>query len=186
MPENGRVPGLPEWKYIPTPGHSPGHMSLFRESDSVLIAGDAFVTTKAESFLSTMVQYKKLSGPPKYFTYDWLLAKESFRKLVNLEPEIAATGHGKPVHGEALRNSLHTLSQHFYKEAVPKQGRYVNEPAIANATGVIYTPQNNLNPRSMAIKILSLTAFAAMACMFLIKEKKKIRKHKDALAYEVW
>jgi hypothetical protein len=40
----------------------------FRESDSVLIAGDAFVTTKAESALSTLLQYKKLSGPPKYFT----------------------------------------------------------------------------------------------------------------------
>ncbi|WP_439555447.1 MBL fold metallo-hydrolase [Dyadobacter sp.] len=32
------VPGLPEWKYMHTPGHSPGHVSFWREKDKVLIA----------------------------------------------------------------------------------------------------------------------------------------------------
>src|SRR5688572_8956338 len=90
LADNGRVPGLPEWKYIHTPGHSPGHISLFRESDNVLIAGDAFVSTKAESVLSTMLQTKVLSGPPKYFTYDWNLARESVNSLLRLEPEVVA------------------------------------------------------------------------------------------------
>ena len=31
LPETNEVPFLPEWKYIHTPGHSPGHISLFRE-----------------------------------------------------------------------------------------------------------------------------------------------------------
>jgi glyoxylase-like metal-dependent hydrolase (beta-lactamase superfamily II) len=186
LPENGRVPGLPEWKYLHTPGHSPGHVSLYRESDSVLIAGDAFVTTKAESALSTMMQYKKLSGPPKYFTYDWVLAKESVKKLMNLEPEIAATGHGRPMHGEELRSSLHTLSEQFYKLAVPSSGRYVNDSAVTNATGVVYTPHKNINSRSLAIKILSLTAIAAFACVILIKKKNRTVKEREALSYEVW
>src|SRR3954464_4978873 len=30
LPENGDVPHLPDWRYIQTPGHSPGHISLFR------------------------------------------------------------------------------------------------------------------------------------------------------------
>lgn len=186
LPENGRVPGLPEWKYIHTPGHAPGHISLYRESDSVLIAGDAFVTTKAESVFSTIIQYKKLSGPPKYFTYDWILAKESFKKLMNLEPETAATGHGQPMRGETLRSSLHNLSEHFYKLAVPLKGRYVNDSAVTNATGVIYTPSSNMNTRSLALKILAVTAVTAIACIFLIKEKKKNMRNKEALAYEVW
>ena len=176
LPENGRVPGLPEWKYIHTPGHAPGHISLYRESDNVLIAGDAFVTTKAESVLSTMVQYKKLSGPPKYFTYDWVLAKESVKKLMNLEPEIAATGHGSPMQGKILRTSLHTLSEHFYELAVPANGRYVNDSAVTNATGVIYTPPNNINSRALAVKVLGVTALTAIACMLLIKENKKSNK----------
>lgn len=186
LPENGRVPGLPEWKYLHTPGHAPGHISLYRESDNVLIAGDAFVTTKAESAFSTMMQTKKLSGPPKYFTFDWILAKESVKKLTDLEPEIAATGHGRPMQGEALRTSLHTLSSHFYEYAVPSKGRYVNDSAVTNATGVLYTPPNNINLRSFAIKVLSATAITAFACILLIKKNKKSTKHKHALAYEVW
>ena len=35
------VPGLPDWQVIPTPGHTPGHLALFREADRALIAGDA-------------------------------------------------------------------------------------------------------------------------------------------------
>lgn len=38
LPENRSVPGMPGWKWIHTPGHTPGHISLFREKDRVLIA----------------------------------------------------------------------------------------------------------------------------------------------------
>ena len=186
LPENGRVPGLPEWKYIHTPGHAPGHISLFRESDNVLIAGDAFVTTKAESAISVMLQVKKLSGPPKYFTYDWALAKESIKTLVSLEPDVAASGHGAPMYGNELRQSLHCLSEHFYEQAVPSQGRYVNEAAVSNATGIVYTPPNNFDYRSLAIKVLSVIALSATACVLLSKENKKNNKIKAALAYEIW
>ena len=48
LPDDNSIPGFPEWKYIHTPGHTPGHVSLFREKDKVLIAGDAFVTTKSD------------------------------------------------------------------------------------------------------------------------------------------
>jgi len=59
LPDDGIVPFLNEWKYLHTQGHSPGHVSLFRETDGVLIAGDAFVTTKQESAISVMMQTKK-------------------------------------------------------------------------------------------------------------------------------
>jgi glyoxylase-like metal-dependent hydrolase (beta-lactamase superfamily II) len=186
LPDNGRVPGLPEWKYIHTPGHAPGHISLFRESDNVLIAGDAFVTSKAESAYSVILQTKKLSGPPKYFTYDWGLAKESVKNLMALEPEIVAAGHGAPMHGIELRESLHDLSEHFYELAVPPHGRYVNDAAIINATGVVYTPPNNINYRSLALKVLGLSALTATAFILLRKESRSKTKNKAALAYEVW
>ena len=47
LPEDGTVPHMPGFRWIHTPGHSPGHVSLFREGDRALIAGDAFVTVKA-------------------------------------------------------------------------------------------------------------------------------------------
>jgi glyoxylase-like metal-dependent hydrolase (beta-lactamase superfamily II) len=186
LPENGRVPGLPEWKYIHTPGHAPGHISLFRETDKVLIAGDAFVTSKAESAISILLQTKKLSGPPKYFTYDWGLAKESVKNLMELEPEIVAAGHGAPMHGNELRKSLHYLSDHFYRIAVPAHGRYVNSAAITNANGVIYTPSDNINYRSLAVKFLGVTALTAIAYALFMKGSKKNNKTKAALEYEVW
>jgi len=179
LPENGRVPGLPEWKYIHTPGHSPGHISLFRESDGVLIAGDALLTTIAESAFSIFFQRKKISGPPKYITYDWALAKESVKSLVSLEPEIIASGHGRPMKGAEVRDALHNLSDHFYKIATPNSGRYIDEPAITNATGVLYVPPSHLNVRTTVIKVLAVTAIGA--CLFLLfsgKKTKKIRNNK--------
>src|SRR5688572_9417313 len=46
LPADGAVPGAPGWTWIETPGHSPGHVSLFHVHDRLLVAGDAFVTTK--------------------------------------------------------------------------------------------------------------------------------------------
>lgn len=186
LPENGRVPGLPEWKYIHTPGHSPGHISLFRESDGVLVAGDAFVTTNAESLFSVLLQTKKISGPPKYITYDWALAKESVKSLMRLEPEVVATGHGRPMKGAGVRDSLHNLSDHFYSMATPTSGRYIDEPAVTNAAGLLYVPPNNINVRNMMLKLLSATAISAFAYLLISTKKKKKKKLDQILDYETW
>ncbi|PEE03322.1 MBL fold metallo-hydrolase, partial [Bacillus pseudomycoides] len=44
LPLDGSVPHMSEWRWVHTPGHTPGHISLFRKTDHFLIAGDAFVT----------------------------------------------------------------------------------------------------------------------------------------------
>jgi glyoxylase-like metal-dependent hydrolase (beta-lactamase superfamily II) len=41
LPADNSVPGLPDWEWIHTPGHSPGHVSFFRRRDKLLVAGDA-------------------------------------------------------------------------------------------------------------------------------------------------
>ena len=46
LPEDGSVPFMPAWRWIHTPVHAPGHVSLCRDADRCLISGDAFVTTK--------------------------------------------------------------------------------------------------------------------------------------------
>lgn len=140
LPDNGSIPVLPEWRYYHTPGHAPGHISLYRERDKLLLVGDAFVTTCQESAFSVMLQKKELHGPPRYFTYNWGSAERSVKTLADLDPEIAATGHGKPMAGEELRQALHHLAEHFHEEAVPQSGRYVDEPALVNHDGVQYTP----------------------------------------------
>ena len=64
LPENGFIKELSDWKWLHTPGHTPGHISLFREKDGVLLAGDAFVTNMQESVLAVISQKKSVCGPP--------------------------------------------------------------------------------------------------------------------------
>jgi len=140
LPEDGSVPGLPEWRWLFTPGHTPGHVSLWRERDAVLIAGDAFVTTKQESALSAVTWKPEIHGPPAYFTPDWVAACRSVELLASLEPEIAATGHGPPLRGPEMREGLRWLSRHFHELAVPKHGRYAHRPAITGPYGLVSAP----------------------------------------------
>ncbi|MCM3387919.1 MBL fold metallo-hydrolase [Ureibacillus chungkukjangi] len=126
LPNDGSVPILKEWQLIHTPGHSPGHVSFFRESDGALIAGDAFVTVKQESLFKVLVQDQEISGPPRYFTTDWKQAWYSVKKLKDLKPNVAITGHGLPMEGQQLEDNLALLVNDFDKIAIPKHGRYVD------------------------------------------------------------
>jgi glyoxylase-like metal-dependent hydrolase (beta-lactamase superfamily II) len=144
FPANGSVPFLPEWETILVPGHAPGQVAFFRKSDHVLIAGDAFVTTRQESAIATLNALPVLSGPPKYFTYDWVAAKSSVIRLKQLSPRKAATGHGPPMSGDALQIGLEILVRDFDKVARPKQGRYVRRPAITDESGVREVPPFSL------------------------------------------
>lgn len=126
LPSDGSVPCMSGFQWIHTPGHSPGHISLFREKDKVLIAGDAFVTVKQESLYKVITQTKEISGPPQYFTTDWLAARASIEKLAILKPSVAITGHGLPMKGEELTSNLKKLVDDFDQIALPKQGKYLN------------------------------------------------------------
>lgn len=126
LPVDGSVPGLPDWKWLHTPGHSEGHVSFFRERDRALIVGDAFVAVQQEALYRVLVQEKQLSGPPKYLTTDWQEAWASVRKLEALKPSVAVTGHGVPLSGEELTNDLEKLARGFDTLAIPKQGKYLN------------------------------------------------------------
>lgn len=120
LPSNGELPGLHAWRWVHTPGHTPGHVSLWRESDRTLIAGDAFITTRQESAYAALTQKVEMHGPPRYFTPDWESARESVRALAGLEPELVVTGHGRPLRGEHLRLALHTLADRFDEVARPR------------------------------------------------------------------
>ena len=139
-PPDGHLPKLDGWRIIHTPGHTPGHISLFREGDRTLIAGDAFVTVKQESLTDVLRQREEIHGPPAYFTSDWVAAQRSVAELAALAPEVVGCGHGKPMRGASLRTQLTDLSEHFSEKVVPKSGRYVHHPAQADESGVTHLP----------------------------------------------
>lgn len=125
LPEDGTVPFMPGWRWIHTPGHTRGHTSFFRTQDGCLVAGDAFVTVQQESLYDVVTQKQEIHGPPAYFTPDWNAARSSVERLAALRPNIAATGHGVPMHGEMLTRGLENLVANFDEVAVPDHGRYV-------------------------------------------------------------
>lgn len=127
LPDDHQVPEMSGWKWIHTPGHSPGHVSFFRESDGLLLAGDAFITVRQDSFYKVMMQDAEINGPPRYLTTDWKAAWESVKKLHQLHPQLAITGHGPAMEGEDLKEGLEHLVQSFDEIAIPDYGKYVHD-----------------------------------------------------------
>jgi glyoxylase-like metal-dependent hydrolase (beta-lactamase superfamily II) len=125
LAEGEELAELPGWKLIHTPGHTPGHVSFFRPSDRCLLPGDAFCTTRPESFFDAAIaQPAELHGPPAYFTSNWDDARSSVAKLAMLEPAIVAPGHGKPLAGPDVSEKLHRLARSFPLTAIPENRRH--------------------------------------------------------------
>ena len=163
LPDDGSVPHLPGWRALHTPGHAPGHVSLFRERDRVLLAGDAFVTTRQESAVAALAKPVVVHGPPAYFTTDWGAADRSVAALAALDPAVAATGHGVPMAGAALREQLGALARDFARVAVPPRGRYTDHPAITDGRGVVWVPPPAPDPTARLLLGGVVTAAALVA-----------------------
>ena len=59
----GPLPGMDGWKWVFTPGHSPGHIAFFREADRTLLAGDSVATLNMDSYLELAIkQQESLDG----------------------------------------------------------------------------------------------------------------------------
>ena len=163
LPADGAVPGLPGWRWLHTPGHTAGHVSLFRDADRTLVAGDAFVTTKQESMTAVLSQRKEIHGPPAYFTPDWDQARDSVRRLAELRPELAATGHGPAMRGQRLRDDLELLARDFDRLARPAHGRYVRTPATMDERGVLFVPPPVPDPLPKLVAAGAAVALAGWA-----------------------
>jgi len=119
LPADGSLPGMGGWRWIHTPGHTPGHVSLWQEESRTLIAGDAVITTAQESVYEVALQVPEIHGPPRYFTPDWVEAERSVRALADLRPKTLVTGHGPALAGPAMRDGLERLARDFRAIAVP-------------------------------------------------------------------
>ena len=140
MPSDGSVPFMPGWTWLHTPGHTPGHFSLWHEPTRTIIAGDAFITTVQESAYAVATQKPAMHGPPMYFTPNWQDARDSVQRLAALEPELAVTGHGPAMRGAEMRAALHTLANDFDRIAVPEHGKYALHPTSAQEGTAYVSP----------------------------------------------
>ncbi|MEA2333182.1 MAG: hydroxyacylglutathione hydrolase [Thermoleophilaceae bacterium] len=79
------------FRVIDVPGHSPGHIAYWRESDRVLILGDVL------NNMDVVTGIPGLRDPKPFFTADPVENRRSARKLAQLEPSLVLFGHGAPL-----------------------------------------------------------------------------------------
>lgn len=90
--EGGELPGAPGWRWVWTPGHTAGHVSLLRESDRLLVAGDAVLPA-----ITPTIGVNRQRPDP---VGDYLGA---LRRLEALRPSLVLPGHGDPIADPAAR-----------------------------------------------------------------------------------
>jgi hydroxyacylglutathione hydrolase len=87
------------FRVIDLPGHAPGLIGLWRESDRLALTSDTFYT----------LEMWGRDCPPRVpfdvYNYDTEQARASIRKLAALEPAAAWPGHAKPLTGD-VRSQL--------------------------------------------------------------------------------
>jgi glyoxylase-like metal-dependent hydrolase (beta-lactamase superfamily II) len=88
------------FRVVHTPGHTPGHIVFFRESDRVAIAGDVLCNIH---FLSLQ---PGLRIPPPFFCEDPAQNYQSIRMLAALQPSVVCFGHGPPLYQTELLDRL--------------------------------------------------------------------------------
>jgi glyoxylase-like metal-dependent hydrolase (beta-lactamase superfamily II) len=79
------------FRVIHAPGHSPGEVIFFRDSDRVAICGDV---VRNLNYATLRPQIKE---PPDAFNVDTAENRRSIRKLAELEPSIILPGHGEAI-----------------------------------------------------------------------------------------
>jgi glyoxylase-like metal-dependent hydrolase (beta-lactamase superfamily II) len=81
---------------LESPGHSPGQVAYWRESDRVLILGDVL------NGMNVRTGRRGLHEPPDVFTPDPPRNRASARRLAALRPALTCFGHGPPLRDPGL------------------------------------------------------------------------------------
>jgi glyoxylase-like metal-dependent hydrolase (beta-lactamase superfamily II) len=79
-----------EWRVVPAPGHTPGHVVFHRERDGVVIVGDVIRNAALRTGMGVV------SETPHFFSVDPMENRRSMRKVLELSPRLLLFGHGPP------------------------------------------------------------------------------------------
>jgi glyoxylase-like metal-dependent hydrolase (beta-lactamase superfamily II) len=166
----GKVPGAADWKWIATPGHSPGHISLFRSSDRVLLAGDAFATTNMDSWSGLFTGKQTLARAGSPFNLNWQATHSSVQELANLRPNVVGCGHGIPMCKADLPETIEAFAKRFRP---PRHGRYVRRPAKTDENGIVDLPPAPFDPVPLATAASLVLIGIALGAGYLDDEKRR-------------
>lgn len=90
--EDGPLPGAPGWRWLWTPGHTAGHISLLREEDGVLIAGDAVLPR----ITPTIGVNRQRDDPVGDY-------RDALARIERADVQHILPGHGEPIPSPTVR-----------------------------------------------------------------------------------
>jgi hydroxyacylglutathione hydrolase len=97
------------FRVVHFPGHAPGLIGLWRESDRLALVSD--VVYLVESARLKPLPEGEASVPHPAWAWNHELAKESLRKLAAMEPRTVGAGHEHPLRGDDLRPVLERAAE---------------------------------------------------------------------------
>jgi glyoxylase-like metal-dependent hydrolase (beta-lactamase superfamily II) len=100
------------FRVVHLPGHAPGLIGLWRESDRLAIVSDVVYLIDSTR-LGRPLPPGEASVPHPAWAWNHAKAKESVRKLAALEPAIVCAGHEHPLRGENLRETLERAAEKY-------------------------------------------------------------------------
>jgi glyoxylase-like metal-dependent hydrolase (beta-lactamase superfamily II) len=99
------------FKVLHFPGHAPGLIGLWRESDRVALVSD--VVYLIDSTRLKALPEGEASVPHPAFAWNHQEAKRSLRRLAELEPLVVGAGHERPLRGDDLRATLEAAAEKY-------------------------------------------------------------------------
>ncbi|HXS34932.1 MAG TPA: MBL fold metallo-hydrolase [Solirubrobacterales bacterium] len=101
------------FRIVHFPGHAPGLIGLWRESDRLAIVSDTIYLIDSAVRLGRPLPAGEASVPHPAWAWDHIKSKQSVRKLAALEPATVCAGHGLPLRGENLRETLERAAEKY-------------------------------------------------------------------------
>jgi hydroxyacylglutathione hydrolase len=99
------------FRVVHLPGHAPGLIGLWRESDRVALVSD--VVYLVDSGRLKPLPEGEASVPHPAWAWDHERAKDSVRRLATLDPRVVGAGHEHPLRGESLRATLEAAAEKY-------------------------------------------------------------------------
>jgi glyoxylase-like metal-dependent hydrolase (beta-lactamase superfamily II) len=100
------------FRVVHFPGHAPGLIGLWRESDRVALVSDTIYLIDSAR-LGRHLPPGEASVPHPAWAWNHAKAKESVRRLAALEPAVVGAGHAEPLRGENLRETLERAAEKY-------------------------------------------------------------------------
>ncbi|TPG82981.1 MBL fold metallo-hydrolase [Brevibacillus laterosporus] len=86
------MPHLPEWHVLFTPGHSQSHLSLYRASDQVMIAGDHLLSLISSNAFIEPPRDRSMARPLTLVQY-----RTALEMCAAMDIKLVISGHGEPI-----------------------------------------------------------------------------------------